>query len=43
MAEKKELLKAKTEMVQSAKRTEELYMQALSAMRVYSGNSHEED
>lgn len=33
-----ELLKAKTEAIQSAKRVEELYMNALNAMRNYSGN-----
>lgn len=33
-----ELLKAKTEALQSAKRVEELYAQALSAMKSYSGN-----
>lgn len=32
-----ELLKAKTESIQSAKRTEELYRDALNAMRTYSG------
>lgn len=33
-----ELLKAKTEALQSAKRIEELYSQALQAMRSYSGS-----
>ena len=32
-----ELAAAKTEMIQSAKRTEELYLNALNAMRSYSG------
>lgn len=32
-----ELLKAKTEAIQSAKRVEELYRDALSAMKSYSG------
>ena len=32
-----ELLKAKTEAIQSAKRVEELYAQALSAMKSYQG------
>lgn len=32
-----ELLKAKTEAIQSAKRVEELYKDALNAMRSYSG------
>lgn len=33
-----ELLKAKTESLKSAKRVEELYIDALNAMRTYSGN-----
>lgn len=33
-----ELLEAKTEALQSAKRVEELYSEALNAMRAYSGN-----
>lgn len=37
MEEKKKLLEAKTEAVNSAKRTEELYAKALNAMRSYSG------
>lgn len=32
-----ELLKAKTEAIQSAKKVEELYEQALNAMKTYSG------
>lgn len=43
MAEQKELLKAKTESIQSAKRQEELYLNALSAMKSYSGQNYEED
>lgn len=43
MAEQKELLKAKTESIQSAKRVEELYLDALNAMRSYSGQRDEED
>ena len=43
MAEQKELLKAKTESIQSAKRVEELYLDALNAMRSYSGRTNEED
>lgn len=43
LAEQKELLKAKTESIQSAKRVEELYLDALNAMRSYSGNRSEED
>ena len=37
-----ELLKAKTECIKSAKRTEELYADALAAMRKYSGNADED-
>ena len=36
-----ELLEAKTEMMRSAKRVEELYSDALNAMRHYSGQDHE--
>lgn len=39
----KELLKAKTESLQSAKRVEELYTDALKAMREYSGHGSSED
>lgn len=38
-----ELLKAKTESLQSAKRIEELYEEALSAMKSYSGLNGGED
>ena len=38
-----ELLKAKTESLQSAKNMEELYANALKAMREYSGNAPIED
>lgn len=38
-----ELLMAKTEAIQSAKRVEELYMNALDAMRNYSGNGGDEE
>ena len=34
----KDLIKAKTESIQSAQRVEELYTNALNAMRNYSGN-----
>lgn len=34
-----ELVKAKTESIQSGKRGEELYIEAINAMKVYSGNS----
>lgn len=37
-----ELLRAKTESLESAKRVEELYANALSAMRTYSGNPETE-
>lgn len=37
-----ELLEAKTEALQSAKRVEELYSEALNAMRAYSGNVDDE-
>lgn len=37
LAEQKELMVAKTEALQSAKRIEELYTNALDAMRNYSG------
>lgn len=39
----KNLIQAKTEAIQSAKKTEELYKTALSAMRRYSGQESEED
>lgn len=38
-----ELLKAKTEAIQSAKRVEELYKDALNAMRSYSGQGGDSD
>ena len=38
-----ELLKAKTEAIKSAQRVEELYMNALNAMKAYSGNGDMED
>lgn len=41
MEEHKELLQAKTEMINSAKRVEEIYTKALHAMRAYSGNENE--
>lgn len=37
-----ELLRAKTDAIESAKRVEELYANALSAMRTYSGNPEPE-
>ena len=39
LREENKLLQAKTESIQSAKRVEELYAEAINAMRRYSGNS----
>lgn len=38
LKEENKLLQAKTESIQSAKRVEELYAEAINAMRSYSGN-----
>lgn len=43
MAQQNQLLKAKTEAIQSAKKVEELYINALNAMRTYSGNRRSEE
>lgn len=43
LEKQKELIIAKTEAMQSAKRVEELYSNALDAMRRYSGNGNEYD
>lgn len=43
LRENKKLLTAKTEAIQSAKRVEELYTEAIAAMRQYSGNGVIED
>ena len=43
LEKQKELIIAKTEAIQSAKRVEELYSNALDAMRRYSGNGNEDD
>ena len=43
LEKQKDLITAKTESIQSAKRVEELYMEALSAMRSYAGGSDHED
>lgn len=43
LMENKKLISAKTEMLQSAKRVEELYANAISAMRRYSGHGDVED
>lgn len=40
LKEENKLLKAKTESIQSAKRVEELYAEAINAMRRYSGNGN---
>lgn len=37
LEQQKELMKAKTESIRSAKRIEELYKEALNAMRLYAG------
>lgn len=39
----KELITAKTEALQSQKRSEELYAEAIKAMRIYSGNGDPDD
>lgn len=43
LRENKKLLTAKTEALQSAKRIEELYTEAITAMRKYGGHGDEED
>lgn len=43
LANQSELIKAKTENLQSAKRIEELYTNALNAMRDYSGQGGQSD
>lgn len=43
LEKQKELITAKTEALQSAKRVEELYTNALNAMRNYSGNGDSDD
>lgn len=43
LEKQKELISAKTEALQSAKRIEELYTEAIAAMRRYSGNGVDED
>lgn len=45
LEQQRELLEAKTQAIHSAKRVEELYQNALNAMRTYSGNGgpNEED
>lgn len=43
LQEQKELLKAKTEAIQSGKRIEELYSKAIDAMQIYSGQKRGDD
>ena len=43
LEKQKELISAKTEALQSAKKMEELYTEAIAAMRRYSGNRGEKD
>jgi regulator of replication initiation timing len=43
MVQQNELLKAKTEAIQSAKNVEKLYKDALNAMKTYSGNKRSDD
>ena len=43
LEEQKKLITAKTEAIQSAKKIEELYANAISAMRKYSGNGESDD
>ena len=43
LREENKLLKAKTESIQSAKRVEELYAEAINAMSRYSGNRSSSD
>lgn len=43
LEKQKELIEAKTESLQSAKRIEELYTNALNAMRQYSGQDEDSD
>lgn len=43
LEKQKDLIDAKTESIKSAQRIEELYSQALNAMREYSGNYNDSD
>ena len=43
LEKQKDLITAKTESIQSAKRVEELYINALNAMRSYTGNQRGEE
>lgn len=42
LEKQKELISAKTEQLQSAKRVEELYAKALSSMKLYSGSMNQQ-
>lgn len=43
LEKQKELIVAKTEAIHSIKRVEELYMNALNAMRMYTGTARQDD
>lgn len=43
LEEENKLLRAKTESLQSAARTEELFADAIAAMKLYSGDKHEDE
>ena len=43
LEKQKELIEAKTENLQSAKRIEELYTNAINAMKNYSGQNSDDD
>ena len=43
LAMETDMLKAKTESLQSQKKMDELYMQAINAMKKYSGNGDDDD
>lgn len=43
LEKQKELISAKTEALQAAKRVDELYAEAIDAMRLYSGNTGGDD
>jgi hypothetical protein len=43
LEEENKLLRAKTEALQAAKNTEEMYAEAIKAMRIYNGQDEEDD
>ena len=43
LMQENQLLKAKTDAIRDAKKVEELYLNALNAMRSYSGNKRDDD